>query len=45
MSVNLKKNLNFYLSICSTTRYGDDIKVKTLYNKHQEIRITLLSEG
>ena len=40
MSVKFEVNFESYLSIWSTTQYGDDIKAMTFYNKHQEIRIT-----
>ena len=45
MSVKFEVNLNLYLSVCSTSQYGDDIKAMTFYNKHKEIRITILSDG
>ena len=42
--MSVKFEVNFYLNVCSTAQYDDDIKVMTFYNQHQEIRITIFSE-
>ena len=45
MSERFEEILNLYLSIWSTTQYGDDIKAMTFYNEYYEICITIFSAG
>ena len=46
MSVKFEVNFeSLFERLVDYTLYGTDIKAMTFYNKHQEISITIFSEG